>query len=87
MQQRVICAAHKCPKTGRIICSVRHCDKLTHWIQDEFPDYLNAEWEQGFVDNKYQFLTREGAWNVAKAAGQIIRNVGCEGVLYSENLY
>lgn len=44
--------------------------------------------EPGFVDNCYQFLTREEAFEVAYAAGQILRRCGGDdGKLFSENLY
>ncbi len=44
--------------------------------------------EQGFVDQQGVFMTREEAWGVALAAGQIRRRVGGDKErLYSENLY
>lgn len=49
------------------------------------------EWEQGFIDQRGEFLTREEAWKVAEAAGQIFQRVGGDtingGRLFSENLY
>jgi len=43
---------------------------------------------QGFVTNKGEFLTREEAWIIALAEGQIIRRCGGDGEkLFSENLY
>lgn len=57
-------------------------------------DGLKINWtggDQGFVDRNRNYLTREQAWEVAKAAGQIIRRCGGDdsngGTLYSENLY
>jgi hypothetical protein len=51
-------------------------------------DYDYSDYEQGFIDNKGNFLTREEAWVVAEREGQIIRRAcSDEGVLYSENLY
>jgi hypothetical protein len=44
--------------------------------------------EQGFIDQFGVFMTREEAYEVAKAAGQIkYRCGGDEGRLFSENLY
>lgn len=47
--------------------------------------------EQGFIDQHGAFMSRREAWEVAEAAGQIIRRVGGDeadgGTLYSENLY
>ena len=49
---------------------------------------LPIEHVQGFIDQRGNFLTREEAWIVAEASGQIIRRVGGDGKkLYSENLY
>lgn len=39
--------------------------------------------EQGFVDQWGVYMSRQEAWRVAKAAGQI-KEVFTEGVLYSE---
>lgn len=44
--------------------------------------------EQGFVTSTGRFVSREEAWPIALAAGQIVRRVGGdEGRLYSENLW
>lgn len=44
--------------------------------------------EQGFIDQHGNFYSREEAWKIAQANGQIIRRVGGdEGRLFSENLY
>lgn len=43
---------------------------------------------QGFIDQHGNFYDRQQAWVIAEGNGQIIRyNDGCEGTLYSENLY
>jgi hypothetical protein len=54
----------------------------------------NAGWEQGFVDNKGEFVSREEGWVLATVRGQVIRCVGNQQSatedgheLYSENLY
>jgi hypothetical protein len=78
-QRVVVCAALR--RREVIICGPRHWDSICRGTSKD-------GWEQGFVDQKGVFLTREEAWPIAKAAGQIIRRVGGdEGRLYSENLY
>ena len=83
VMRRVVCAAMK-DGNGKIICGPRHWDKIMH---QQFSG-IAREWEQGFVDQRGEFLTREDAWKIAEAAGQIIRRVGGDGGrLFSENLY
>lgn len=79
-ERRIVCAANRVKSNHSIIhLGVRHCDRF-------MPD--GRDCEQGFIDNRGEFLTREEAWPVALAAGQIFRRVGGdEGRLYSENLY
>lgn len=90
-EHRIVCAAMRCRKTGKIIASVRHWDKICVQHFKNVEDAQTFDDEQGFLDNRYQFLTREEAWKVAEAANQIIRRVGGDttngGTLYSENLY
>lgn len=43
--------------------------------------------QQGFVDTHGSFLGREEAWNRASKTGQILRDCGTTGELFSENLY
>lgn len=86
MQRRVVCAAIK-NKRGVVVCSPRHWDTLMHaqaLITGE--DWYQAE--QGFVDQRGQWLTREEALAVAVMAGQIVRRCGGDDhELFSENLY
>jgi hypothetical protein len=81
----VVCAAIR--KSGHIICGARHYDQIMRsalYLMNEKP----IRWEQGFIDQRGNFLTREEAWMVADSAGQIRRRCGGdEGHLYSENLY
>lgn len=83
--RRVVCAAIR-SKTHpeMIICGPRHWDLICRAPSKD-------GWEQGFVDQRGVFMDRKEAWEVAKAAGQIIRICGGEGVnggrLFSENLY
>lgn len=85
VQKRVVCAANRSPD-GVIILGARHWDPLMR----EHAKALGRDYkgvEQGFIDQWRVFMTREEAWEVAVAANQIIRDVGCRGELYSENLY
>lgn len=91
MQRVIVCAAMRDTETGKVICSVRHWDELSRQRFNSQEEAMDFDDEQGFVDNKYQFLTRTEAWKVAEAAGQIKRRCGGDtadgGTLYSENLY
>ena len=91
MQRVIVCAAMRDTKTGKVICSVRHWDELSRQRFNSQEEAMDFDDEQGFVDNKYQFLIRTEAWQVAEAAGQIKRRCGGDtadgGTLYSENLY
>ena len=42
---------------------------------------------QGFLTSKGRFVDRKEAWKIARAAGQIDDNGGCERELFSEDLY
>jgi hypothetical protein len=97
MEQRIVCAANKDINTGNIVLGIRHydsfqCQHMKSWGLRGF-SWKSNETEQGFIDNRGQFLTREEAWLVAETAGQIIRRVGGDmsedgvGKLFSENLY
>lgn len=90
--QRVVCAANRCAD-GVVLLGARHWDMMMHKQADQI--YGDREIpkpvEQGFIDNRGNFLTREEAWKIAEANGQIIRRVGGDsmngGKLFSENLY
>lgn len=81
--RRVVCAALR-DINGTIICGPRHWDSICRASSKD-------GWTQGFVDQRGVFMTREEAWKVAEAAGQILRICGGEtvngGRLFSENLY
>lgn len=105
--RRIACAANKVipinphPNDPKfyIIAGVRHWDLVMHNIWRG----ISANWstarkggvrdEQGFLDNMGTFLTREEAWPIAVAAGQIVRLVSNQvdlspgQTLWSENLY
>ena len=96
--QIIVCAANRVKLENgadAIILGVRHWDSLMNTALDirlkAFPDELQL-WknnvEQGFIDNKFNFLTRREALVIAKQNHQIIRRCGGdEKKLFSENLY
>lgn len=85
---RVVCAALM-DASGRVVTGPRHFDGTMMEQIKRGPD-VDA-WrgaEQGFVDQKGHFLTREQAHEIAARQGQIIRRVGSDEMsLFSENLY
>lgn len=85
----VVCAAIRRKNDGYVLCGPRHFDKtMREGIMDseQGDDWLYVD--QGFIDQYGVFMTREEAYEVAKAAGQIkYRCGGDEGCLFSENLY
>lgn len=89
--RRVVCAANRDPFSGGIIIGVRHWDDLMRKQAEVFAWARCGDEEQGFIDQRGIFMSRQEAWKVAEAAGQIIKRVGGDdaggGTLYSENLY
>lgn len=87
MNRRIVCAAIRHTSTRIVVCGARHFDMVMHRQINAMN--LPDEWdEQGFIDQRGEFLTREEAHKVATEAGQIIRRCGGdEGRLFSENLY
>lgn len=89
-QRRIVCAANRYGEHFMFI-GVRHFCPIMRknmgkanlpWLREKFGE------EQGFIDQYGVFMSREEAYEVAKAAGQIIyRCGGDEGKLFSENLY
>lgn len=84
---RIVCAANR--QYDEVILGARHFDSFMHdQIQLDGGGDSWRDSEQGFIDNRGNFLTREEAWAVAEAAGQILQRVPGDGQrLYSENLY
>lgn len=86
----IVAAANRFQSDGLIITSVRHYDLLMHAVIAAL-GRTRESMDQGFVDNRRNFLTRTEAWKVAEAAGQIRYRCGGDdrddGTLYSENLY
>jgi hypothetical protein len=85
-QPFIVCSAVR-DSTGQIVCGPRHFDQSMVRTIKSMLSYTEP-WEQGFVDQWGNFLTREQAWEIAWKNGQIKRRVGGDGTkLYSENLY
>lgn len=87
---RIVCAANR-NQAGKILLGVRHWDKFMTdhkvWV-DAFAPRNAYKWGQGFIDQFGEFYTREEAWKVAEANGQITRDHDvCPGTLFSEHLY
>ncbi len=71
MNKRIVCAAIKL-KTGTILCSPRHYDKLSYDLIMKY-NIVTEGAVQGFVDQKGNFLTREEAYQIAEKEDQILR--------------
>jgi hypothetical protein len=88
-KRRVSCAAIKCDD-GTVVTGARHYSpdmrRLMERIYGE--GYWKHEAEQGFVDNRGDFLTREQAFVLARESGQC-PHLPADGVacLFSEDLY
>jgi len=91
-QQIVVCAA--CRFKDVMLCGARHFDsamlnQLEHMKEGTKPSDPGERWEQGFIDQFGDFLTREEAMQIVKENGQpfnIERNRG-DTYLFSEGLY
>ena len=92
----VVCAACKHPKLNLMLVGARHWDKVMtqqyKMLCWEAKDAVATfEWDQGFINQFGEFLTREEAMIAAKEFGQPIDiEHGCGGdeeILYSEGLY
>lgn len=82
-QLRVVAAAIQL-SDGLVICGVRHYDQLMRPFLPNEPDKDAA---QGFVLSDYRFVGRVEAFEIAKAANQILPGEGKHGQLYSEDLW
>lgn len=90
--ERIVCAAIKLDES--IITGVRHYDKnmmaIIHELNGDKP-IEESPWvkaKQGFITNKYRFVTREEAWAIAKSQDQIYWGKDRPpGPLFSEDLY
>jgi hypothetical protein len=91
-KRRIVAAANKYD-CGFIAVGARHWDvrmRQQILLAREHGRAVGDE-EQGFIDQRGQFLSRTEAWKVAEAAEQIRFRCGGDerdgGTLYSENLY
>lgn len=90
--RRVVCAAYMMDD-GLIVTGARHFSPdmratMKRIYGDKYHLRRNREHhEGGFIDQFGEYLTREEAWKIAEANGQIWREVAPKGTLYSENLY
>ena len=86
VRRRVVCAAVR-DSDGRIVVGPRHFDQTMTNAIYSLPEW-SRPWEQGFIDQRGEFMTREEAHKVAIEADQIIRRCGGDDArLFSENLY
>lgn len=89
--RKIVCAAiQNIQYNSVVILGIRHFDK--NMRSQIIPFALSAEnkwWNQGFIDNKGNFLDRKEAYKIAKEAGQIIEKTGGKDSqeLYSEDVY
>lgn len=86
----IVCAANRHRESGLIVCGARYFDPIMRAqmkAMQGFPYWNNCE--QGFIDQWGKFYTREEAYKLARANGQIrfgsIENE--EDVLMSGHLY
>jgi len=84
---KVVCAAIRCIRTGLIIAGARHFDEIMgRTIQAIASIETFADAEQGFIDQRGNFLTRQDAYILATENGQC-KTTHLVGILYSEDLY
>lgn len=84
---RIVCAAVQL-KGGLVVPGARHLDMTMRLIIASLGVGSMQGSRQGFIDQHGQFYTREEAWPIAEARGQIVKRVpGAQGKLFSENLY
>ena len=83
----VVCAANRHKVSGRIICGARHWDEVMR-SQVKGEEGFGNKWEQGFMNQFCEFLTRQEAWEIGSKNGQI-KKLCYEGQDYafSENFY
>ncbi len=87
---RIVCAAYL---SGKFLAvGPRHYDSTMKQQIENFDELWGEEKIiQGFIDQFGDFYTRQEAWKIAEANGQIYRRCDGDdadgGTLYSENLY
>ena len=87
LKRRIVCAAVK-TNSGVVVCGVRHYDMVMHRVLAEMKfGQANPPPEQGFIDNRGEFLNRQEALKIADAAGQILNKTHPYDQLFSEDIY
>ena len=103
-QDVVVAAACRSERLGGLVfVGVRHFCPLMHGQMEKLvkviygENYTTKDWhgylgplEEGFVSNRYKFLTREEAYQMAVKAGQMIcprGNGHSEEILFSEGVW
>lgn len=92
LPELIVSAANRNPDNGVVYPCVRHgCEIFWGLIDDKYgadSGHSAMKYEQGFLTNKYRFVTREEAFIIAKENNQIRRlcPTGSKR-LYSEMLY
>lgn len=90
MKTLIVAAANKL-KCGLIVVGARHFDKIMiNQLKAAGKLKEGRTSEQGFIDNRYNFLTREEALLIAKAADQLNvhrKKTWPKHMLFSEDLY
>lgn len=89
MNPRIVCAAIR-GSDGTLILGIRHYSLDMHMqIAQTVNNWRYANKlgdDQGFVDQYGRYHTREQAWHIATANGQVTEPIAQDS-LYSEDLY
>lgn len=88
VERRIVCAALR-SDDGDIICGPRHYDYV---MRKQIRAEHVGKWttaEQGFIDQRGNFLNRQEAFHIALTADQFKGPMTdtSTGILYSEHLY
>lgn len=88
---RIVCAAVRYPD-GKMLVGPRHLDYvMLLQFQALKIQFEEKDATMGFVDQDGKFYTRQEAWKLAEANGQILYRIPADqqhgGTLFSENLY
>lgn len=89
MRPLIVCAAIKM-KDGLVVPGVRHFSPDMREVMKRIygEGYHRQQQEQGFINTRGEFVSREQAWNDAMLNKQIRRPVnGPHSELFSEYLY
>ena len=82
----IVCAANRHKTSGRIICGARHWDNVMRSQKLESESF--GDFEQGFLNQFCEWLSREQAFEIAEKNGQIKNHEwDNQKRLYSESLW